>query len=677
MSTQINLKQAQTMLMKKSLHDFVIEMWDTYESAEFSDCWLIEFLCECFMYSIKHFLPIYVWQDWISDADYAKLKDKTGGVCPVRDKMVGDKHTHNHNWNMPPRHSKSSILNVCGPVWAVLNCPISVASVSHTEALSTEMNAKRQKLMNSEKFKYYFGSDFAKGIIKSSASDIQLRDGGRLYSKCQISFTGFGADVIIADDLLSAGNAAKDMQVVKNTQAFFRNTLPTRLNTKLTGVIWHIQQRLAPGDIAGMIQNDPALNRIYSETILQAISENATTFIYPCSGQIHKVNIGDYLWQERFGDYTTILAETGKSVFDTQYQQNATASDLTVIKESDIHFITEEDFAAFRPLSDSVYASHDCPVKDGELNDFHGFTFGYGKDNELVIAESWEKKLAYVAEKQLMTTQQQLFPSIIQVVEDKANGASLIQDLKHDIPGIVAFNPGTNSKTQRLRLASIYVQSGAVRFVKNDKTAYLIDRLLKFPFVAHDDIIDSFSQLVLYHFTQRQNGVYTNCFTNSNIIQCENTINALTQFAATMIGETVKLLAVNTDGDKYTVVQEWSMRGLEKFEEVVKSLNFVVNILDASYENSLYNILKSNNMLIIKFNDKDKDKSLSLMKSGFYKKKILVSDKCAQTISDISKLRNTNQSIENAQYKIDGLDEGFAGCLRAIVTYQKGVNGLW
>ena len=65
------------------------------------------------------------------------------------------------------------------------------------------------------------------------------------------------------------------------------------------------------------------------------------------------------------------------------------------------------------------------------------------------------------------------------------------------------------------------------------------------------------------------------------------------------------------------------------------------------------------------------------MKSGFYKKKILVSDKCAQTISDISKLRNTNQSIENAQYKIDGLDEGFAGCLRAIVTYQKGINGLW
>lgn len=677
MSTQINIKQAQAMLMRKSLYDFVKEMWDTYESAEFSDCWLIEFLCECFMYSIKHFLPKYVWGDWISDVEYAKIKDKTGGICPVRDKMVGSQHTHNHNWNMPPRHSKSSILNVCGPVWAMLNCPISVASVSHTEALSTEMNMKRQKLMNSEKYDYYFGKDYAKQITKSSASDIQIRDGGRLYSKCQISFTGFGADVIIADDLLSAGNAVKDMQVVKNTQTFFRATLPTRLNTKLTGVIWHIQQRLAPGDIAGMIQNDPHLSRIYSNTILQAIAETPQTFIYPCTGKIHKINVGDYLWQERFGDYTTILAETGKSVFDTQYQQNATASDLTVIKEQDIQYISEEEFNEFVPTADTIYASHDCPVKDGELNDFHGYTFGYGKNNELIIADSWEKKLDYIAEKELLTTQQSIYPSMIQILEDKANGAPLLQDLKKDIPGIVAFNPGTNSKTQRLRLASIYVQSGAVRFVRSEKTAYLIDRLLKFPFVQHDDIIDSFSQLVLYHFTQRQNGVYTNCFTNASIISCEDTINAYTQFAATMIGETVKLLAVNTDGDKYTVINEWAVRGIEKFEEIVKSFGFVINILDASYENSLYNILKNNHLLITKFNDKDKDKSISMMKSGFYKKKILVSNKCPQTISDISKLRNTNQSIENAQFKIDGLDEGFEGCLRAIVTYQKGVNGIW
>lgn len=677
MSTQINLKQAQAMLMRKSLYDFVKEMWDTYESAEFSDCWLIEFLCECFMYSIKHFLPKYVWGDWISDVEYAKIKDKTGGICPVRDKMVGSQHTHNHNWNMPPRHSKSSILNVCGPVWAMLNCPISVASVSHTEALSTEMNMKRQKLMNSEKYAYYFGQDYAKQITKSSASDIQIRDGGRLYSKCQISFTGFGADVIIADDLLSAGNAVKDMQVVKNTQTFFRATLPTRLNTKLTGVIWHIQQRLAPGDIAGMIQNDPHLSRIYSNTILQAIAENPQTFIYPCTGKIHKINAGDYLWQERFGDYTTIMAETGKSVFDTQYQQNATASDLTVIKEQDIQYISEEEFNGFVPTADTIYASHDCPVKDGELNDFHGYTFGYGRNNDLVIADSWEKKLGYIAEKELLTTQQSIYPSMIQILEDKANGAPLLQDLKKDIPGIVAFNPGTNSKTQRLRLASIYVQSGAVRFVRSEKTEYLIDRLLKFPFVQHDDIIDSFSQLVLYHFTQRQNGVYTNCFTNASIINCDDTINAYTQFAATMIGETVKLLAVNTDGDKYTVINEWAVRGIEKFEEIVKSFGFVINVLDASYENSLYNILKNNHLLITKFNDKDKDKSISMMKSGFYKKKILVSGKCPQTISDISKLRNTNQSIENAQFKIDGLDEGFEGCLRAIVTYQKGVNGIW
>ena len=132
MTTYINLKRAQTALMQKSLYDFIIEMWPAYESVPYSDCWLVEWQSECYMYSVKHFLPRYVWQDWIDDKQYEGIKKEANAVCPVRDKLYDGKHVRNHNWNMPPRHMKSSIMNVCGPVWTVINTPISVASVSHT-----------------------------------------------------------------------------------------------------------------------------------------------------------------------------------------------------------------------------------------------------------------------------------------------------------------------------------------------------------------------------------------------------------------------------------------------------------------------------------------------------------------------------------------------------------------
>ena len=153
MPTTINLREAKMWQMKKSLYAFLCEMWDAYETAQYSDTWLMEYLCECFQYSVKHFLPNYVWRDWITDDEYNYIKEKSHGECPVRDKLINGEHVHNHDWNMPPRHSKSSILNICGPVWLGLNSPISVASVSHTERLSTEMNTKRQKLLESDQFK--------------------------------------------------------------------------------------------------------------------------------------------------------------------------------------------------------------------------------------------------------------------------------------------------------------------------------------------------------------------------------------------------------------------------------------------------------------------------------------------------------------------------------------------
>lgn len=684
MTTLVNLKQLRKWLCMKNLYEFVKEFWDAYETSPFSDCWLIEYLCECYQYSIKHFLPKYIWGEWISDEEYERIKKESGGKCPVRDHLLPDgSHTRNHDLNIAPRHMKSSIMNVLGPVWTIINTPVTITSVSHSIGLSGEMVQKKQKLLNSEKYKYYFYDDISKRLAKNSAICLELRNGGKTYSVSMDKFTGFGSDIIINDDLISVADARMNGAVLLHARDYFKTTMPSRLNNKTTGVIWHIMQRIGKGDISDLIAEDKGLKLIYSHTELQAISTHEQILIYPCSGKVKVIKKGDLLWAERFGDYTQLKMEIGTEDFNTQYNQDPGESKLNVIKENMIHWVeTDDELNEFKRISEFHYASHDCPVKDKETSDFHGFNEAYSSGNELVITDATEEHLGYVSEKNLLIRLQTIDPAIIQIVEDKANGAALIQDLNKDVSGLVAFNPGTKSKTQRLELASIYMEQGIVRFYRNEHTEYLVQQLKKFPLLEHDDIVDAFSQLVIYHYTQRQLGVYTGAFSYQNIVESqkdENVANKFSLYGATINGEVIKVIELQQDSyrDTYTVVSERMFRGIEAFEEFCRNEVKPGNsVLDCSVNNRLYTLI-TNVYNVIKFEERDRDKSINLLKTGLYKKKVLINKECKQTINDIATMRITEQSREKGIDQTTTLNEGMAGCLRGVVTYLKGYSQLW
>ena len=1050
MPISMNMKHLKKVLLQKSLYDFLKEFWETYEPFELHEHWTLEYLCECFMFSVKHFLPSYIWKDWINDETYQKLKEDTGGHCPVRDSIFGNSYVHNHNWNMPPRHSKSTVLNVMGPVWLCTVSPVTVASVCHTATLATEMNEKRKKLIESSKYRYYF-DDPELQLIRCSASDIQLQNGARLYSTPMASFTGHGADCfvagtrvntpqgykniedisvgdivlsynhktnkiqhsvvqatrkiekndllristtdgrtiestvdhrfwdvdngycridefgekskflkisqyeqsmsnmwkanhfterclselfgkiiqlpntislqllsktiynvvigfckknkrvfnrkllltlvlgqgnerqteskqtlsdmwktiangwaeillkdlleycttestpenyskknknvsclrkdicvrfiqqilqsflcgqstsntydggrklelqnrkgvsssvyknkkhcsktrqiflpnmwknvtlqnsstreysedssksccspfgwkqkkqsgtesnnilsflsyktaqtkiatkeyikqnkyvydiqvadnhnffvedilvhncIIADDLVSSDNAKRDQKIMRNAITFFRSTLPTRLNNKNTGVIWHIQQRLGMGDVAGTILDDKELRKVYSHTELKAISETDETIIFPCTGKVIEIKKGQPLWEQRFGDYTSIKAEVGTADFETQYNQNPEASLSNIIKEQYINWVTPEQAQKFINESEIQYASHDCPVKDKESNDFHGYCNGYGKASQLLITDGWEQHMALIKEKELMERLQKISPSLIQIIEDKANGSALLQLLKTEVSGLVAFNPGTDSKTQRLSLASVYMQNGSVMFEDNPNVRYLVKQLLKFPYLMHDDIVDAFSQMVLYHFTGATSGVYTNYFTNNNVTIEQVPDNYLYySYAATISMDKIKVIAVRPDYSKdiYYVDKEYLFTGItatKDFEQFcitnVKGHN---TILDCSFNKVLSSMISNYSIIFDTVDDTDIIKSTQLLKNGFYKKKVFVNQNCSGTINDIAKLRIDDQAVEKGiMDKLDTIDEGYEGCLRQLIQHYKGLNGVW
>lgn len=659
-------------LYKKSCYEFVKAFWSEADPAPFIDGKLVQFYCEAFQYKCRPRIP----------CEVADIQLPTIGENDVIIDVREDKQ--NLNINVPPRHSKSMIFNVLGPVWLWINAPIKAASISHTGGLAGQMNKKRMKIINSEKFKFFFGDEvWLKDTPRGMLVDTR---GGELYSMPRDSLTGYGADIIINDDLTNAETARRDQAEMTSAWSYYQNTMPSRINNRNKYLIMNIQQRLAPNDITGHILADPILASQYCFIVLPAIFTKHTYLIFPISGEIHEFKVGDTLWPERFGNYEALKAEVGSTVFETQYLQNPIASDRTVIKNDMMLFKPQTECSSIDD-ADTIYASHDFPVKDKESSDFLGSVLAYKVGSTLYIKDCLEKKMAFVKSVEYVKQLDTLFPGIIQVIEDKANGSPILQQLQDEVAGMQAYQPGTHSKFQRLESASLYLESNNVVFIQSkfdvmsqtytlsDSLKNLVERLLNFPFVEHDDIVDAFSQLILFVFMDRRYMVYGRAFNDVNIVDTSHLKYAYSTIFFNKEGDTWKVVRIAVD---YGIETKLYVINELRFKASVKEgLNMLKNFakdksvfIDCSETDAMYGITDAN-ISVEKYSITDFDKSVSQMNLAFAKKRVLLDKSCHLVQNDIESFKFSKSKDDNVKYITK--KDGFVACLRVALHYFGGI----
>lgn len=660
-------------LYKKSFYEFVKDFWKYADPSKFIDSPLIEYYCEVFQYMSK------VWWDYkplmeLDNLVYSlKQKDPYSTIIDIR------QNKNNLNLCVPPRHSKSMIFNVLGPIWLWILSPIKAVSVSHTGALASQMNSKRQAVINSQYFREMFPE-----ITLSINSTTQLKDsrGGELYSINRNAFTGYGGDVIINDDLTNAETARKDQEEMNNAWSYFQNTMPSRINDINKCVIMNIQQRLAPNDITGHILNDKALREEYIFITLPAIFEQRTHIVFPISGKILTFEKGDVLWKERFGDYKKLKHQVGNSVFETQYLQKPSSSDRAIIKENLIIEKNENEVPSYED-ADIIYASHDFPVKDKESSDYLGSVLAYKKNNTIYIRDCLEKKLAFVKSVEYVKHLSDVYPGIIQVIEDKANGSPILQQLQDQVSGLIAYNPKSNSKVQRLESASLYMESKNVVFVKDEwdemTNSYqlssnlynLKQRLLQFPFVKHDDIVDAFSMLILYVFMDKRNNVYGQSFNENNVIDTKEYLSLNSLNYTYFINKEKSYIKINKIAFDYSknkmfIVDEWEYKdSIDTVLSLLKQKDEKINILIDTSEIPIN--VYDNQIMIEKYNQSDFNSSVEITKMIFSRKNILIDRNCRRTISDIESFKYLNNKNETIKYITE--NDGFIRNIRIAIKY--------
>lgn len=657
-------------LYRKSLYEFVKAFWNTCDPSKFVDGKLIKYYCEVFQYFCRK---------WIG-------YDETNIILPDKkdDEMIVDIRQGKQNLclNVPPRHTKSMIFNVFGPVWLWLSAPIKAVSISHTGGLAGEMNSKRYSIINSEKFKFFFSDIF---LVSNTGSYLKDIRGGELRSLNKNAFTGYGGDVIINDDLTNAETARKDMAEMENAWSYYKNTMPSRINDINKCIIMNIQQRLAPNDITGHILSEENLASTYTFVIMPAYFEKTTHYVCPISGEVLTWKKGEYLWPERFGNYEVLKNQVGDAVFETQYMQKPIASDKTVIKENMIVCKNAYDCPTIDE-ADMIYASHDFPVKDKDSSDFLGSVLAYKVGSTLYIKDCLEKKMAFVKSVEYVKQLDTLFPGIIQVIEDKANGSPILQQLQDEVAGMQAYQPGTHSKFQRLESASLYMVSGNVVFVKSQydemtqtyslskSLQNLTTRLINFPFVEHDDITDAFSQLLLFCFMDRRYMVYGRAFNDNNIVDtCYIKSNYKTTF-------------FNKEGDVWKAVEILVEYGIDTKLYVTKEIRFKASVkdglielqrfsnsnvfIDCSETDAMYGI-NSKAVSVEKYMIEDFDKSVSQMNLAFAKKLVLIDKNCKLVKNDIESFKFSKSKDDNVRYLTK--KDGFVACLRVALHYFGGI----
>jgi len=660
-------------LYKKSCYEFAKEFWNEADPQEFVNGNVVQIFCEVAQYYTKRWLPFYKEVE-VDLEPYIKEGYK---IIDVR----GEKK--NICINIPPRHSKSMIFSVLYPVWTLINFPSKSASISHTTGLAVDMNKKRQRILNSEKFKFFFPE-----IILEINTAHSLKDtrGAEAYAVARASATGFGADLLLLDDIVNAEQARRDKQEMDNAWAFMTDTLPSRVNNLEKYLIANIQQRLAPGDITGRILETPSISSQYSFLVLPAEFEEDTAIVCPISGTVITYRKSSFLWPERFGDYATLRAQVGETVWATQYMQKPQYADASIVKED---MITVKSIKEVPDImqADTIYASHDFPVKSTETSDFLGSLVGYKVDGMLYIKSALEERMDFIQQVAYVRSIDNLYPGIIQIIEDKANGSPILNQLQEEVPGMQAYQPGTQDKPQRMKSATLYIQNvifvadewdeASQKYVLNEPMRKMVNSLLRFPFLQHDDVCDAFSQLVNFVFMDRRFQVYGRSFNKLNIYDEHKEV-----------APSYSTIFFNKEGDSWKVLDIAIKYGAESKLYVKRELNFKANIedgilklkefapgknvfIDSSTSEGLYGKFMQG-ISIERYEVPDFEKSVANLTIAFANRKVMVEQQCKLLRGDIENFKFMVSKDEN-QMKYRTQKDGFVACIRVAMHYYGGI----
>jgi predicted phage terminase large subunit-like protein len=394
--------------------------------------------------------------------------------------------------NVPPRSLKSHMTSIAFVAWLMGHNPaVQVACASYSQDLADKLAGDCRSVMAAQWYQDLFPrTRFA--TRRQAVHDFMTTDkGSRLATSVGGTFIGRGANFIVIDDPLKPDEALSEAQR-KIVNSWYDHTVISRLNDKCNGCIILIMQRLHEDDLVGHVLQQGDWHVLKFPAIAD---KNETHIVHtPYRQKTFSRKEGEPLHAQRepLHVLATMREIQGEYNFAGQYQQAPSPLGGGMIKTSWFKSYAPEVLPKEFEL---VFQSWDTANKSSELSDYTACTTWGLLKNHLYLLDVLRKRLDYPDLKRAVMQQAAEYRVKNILIEDKASGTQLIQDLKADgVRSVTRYDPKLE-KIMRMHSVSSTIENGFVHLpAEASWLPEYLHEMAVFPNGKYDDQVDSTSQ---------------------------------------------------------------------------------------------------------------------------------------------------------------------------------------
>lgn len=386
--------------------------------------------------------------------------------------------------SMPPRHGKSHTASELFPAWFIGRHPErEIVAASYGQDLAEKFGRKVGGYVTDPRFAAIFPG--CKVLEPPAAARFNVTAGGSYFGIGRGGgLTGRGANLLLIDDLFKDMEEAYSSAIRESVKGWYASVAITRLQKR--GAIVIVSTRWHQDDLIGWLLREHA-DEGWTVISLPAIAERDEYFRKE----------GEALWPAQFdlAFLESVRAIQPATLWAADYQQRPVPIGGAVFKA--------EWLGSYRqgqaPKLERVVQAWDTAFKAGTSSDYSVcVTIGEGKAGYYLIDVARGRWEFPELKRQFQIQHERFSPNVV-LIEDRASGQSLLQELKRETRLSLRASESNASKEHRAQLVTPMVETGKL-FVPEAapwRSAF-VDELISFPGGVHDDQVDALVHALTY-----------------------------------------------------------------------------------------------------------------------------------------------------------------------------------
>jgi predicted phage terminase large subunit-like protein len=411
---------------------------------------------------------------------------------------------------LPPRSSKSVICSKLFPSWYIGRNPKhEIMTISHSDQLASDFGRSVRDIVDMPEFTTVFNGVHLRQDVRASGKWMTNKNGSYYAAGVRSQIAGRGAHIAILDDAMSEEDA-----ISSAGRKYIKEWWPSGLRTRLmpNGSIIIINTRYHHDDLCGWLLRQEEKMDIPFSKRWDVIRIPA--WLDRHSAKLLDLPEGSSYFPEWKPDEVLALDEqeiratNGSRYWESLYMQNPMPDEGGIIKKNWVtwweghepprcDFIIQTYDTAFSTRTTADYSVIQTwgifnNIDTNELNGVETVT------SNLILLGNMKGRYEYPELRRIASQEYRKHRPDICIVEKKASGQSLIQDMRKSGLPVLEYTPDKD-KVSRVYSASPMFESRRVWLPKDRSWSNdLFDELIGFPYAQHDDQVDACIMAVHY-----------------------------------------------------------------------------------------------------------------------------------------------------------------------------------